>query len=142
MKGSIKKYQVGQYVRLGSDQGLDLPDWALGRAGIITEACPDLNAYQIDVQGVGPDHIVDAAWYHFEAISRDYYWYLTEVVGKHDRKGGYALWRIHSWLDRWSFGCQCTSPCDCKQPPTWLQWLLIPIGKVFYKVLGDAAPWL
>jgi hypothetical protein len=64
------KYQVGDLVRTGFDEGLDLPEVAMGRDGMVVATHPDdpgvydvaIGSLQIVVTGI--------TWYQMEAVTK------------------------------------------------------------------------
>ena len=66
------KYHVGQYVRLSNDQGLDLPDFALGQVGQIqaaSNAAHEDGIYAVVVVTKGKLVLVnEVTWYQIDGI--------------------------------------------------------------------------
>lgn len=58
----ITEYHQGDAVKITKDEGCDVPDWALGKTGVIIDAMPKLNTYVVRVDG----QQVEVAWYHIE----------------------------------------------------------------------------
>jgi hypothetical protein len=134
-------FMVGQYVQVSKDDRLDIPTYALGQYGRVMQANYEQNLYDV---AIGPNQAITVAlngWHILRVVSNDLFWYKTEVA-TNDYRGGFTLWRIHSWLDRNRYGCLCSGSCTCHQPSRLTMWLLRPFADMFYKVLGNSAPWM